>query len=1305
MGITTRDVATNDLLPTYEILEQLSKSWKTMSNAQQVSLGTTLAGVNQYKVFAAIMNNFDQAVKATNESMNSSGATARQNAVYMKSLEAKVQALKTEFEKLVLGDGGLQNLAKTLVDIGTAFLKLANSEVGQAIIKIVALTASFVALSKVLTSIGVAIKGLGFINLIADTMKLQTALASMSGVAITSTQAFSASMKVLTQEFVKNAIAWASTPMGMATIAIASIVGIVYAMEKANVTLEEQVEILNEAKQAYQETESEIEGLEKKLEEIRDRISEINKEGRLEITTDNELRKLKEEEAVLENQLRILKEKAELQKKEYTEEANKTLNKQVTDEGAFGKTNGKTIGVLNRTPMSGSQDSNATGTPTEALKKYTEQINSAQMAINSMLATKQKMIESGNVEQGAIDSINRAINEEIAKRDSARESAQNYANTIQDAVLGADQNSQAVKEANSALDEYSNVIGEVKDTINELTMSDEEFIDKIKETNELTEEQSALLDEEIAKWLEEGKAIEDFDFDGFLNGLDNAVDKTEEAVDWTKQLTQAQTDLSNAMSNLTNMGSNYDTLTNAMNEFNNSGVMSLDTLSKLTALGSDWISILETENGVMSISEEGLKNLANSYIDDAEAKAYDKAIAELYATAENEATVAKNAGAQASNVAVTASRNAGNAIQASGIQAQNAATQWANAWNAVSQGSIKISQQAANNINKTLQTTINTLEKQRNAINKNVKAISSGTKATKSNSGAKSGNTNATKSNTSAVDENTKALQANIDALKKQKEALEKEIEEDEKVISIISKKLDEEIEKVEKIRDEEIEEVKRQQEERKKLYEDQIERIDDEIDALEKKKKAEEDYYNEQIDNLKKQNEALEDQLELEKLLQNLENAKNKKTRVYRKGKGFVYETDQDEVNKAQKELDEYYRKKALADQIQQLEDARDSKSKIYDEEIDDLKKYKEQIQRQYEIINDLVEKEINEINDKYQQNIDQLKALKDEFVKMTKAYETELGNQLVKQKTGIDLERDGWTERLRNLSSFVDSYNKKQKELNSLTETLNGLEAQLNSVITKQTSIIENQNKIGTTVGTNTGGGTQTPSTPGSNKTNYRDYTVFGDVQGNPSGYTTASEAGQARKDLKLSAGQYYTGIGSNGKFYIYRAGFMQKFSQQTTSNNADRLAQEWATGAKSVNGISIKGTRCFSTQSNVYATGVSSVGENQFAVVGDSPTNRELVIGSHLNGTAMQLQKGSGVVNAKSTNTLAGLLNHLGSFSGSNFGGGNGVLSNMSNTESMYIDKVVIEGSNITDVVSFKNSLMNLKSEATQRAYRHK
>ena len=63
---------------------------------------------------------------------------------------------------------------------------------------------------------------------------------------------------------------------------------------------------------------------------------------------------------------------------------------------------------------------------------------------------------------------------------------------------------------------------------------------------------------------------------------------------------------------------------------------------------------------------------------------------------------------------------------------------------------------------------------------------------------------------------------------------------------------------------------------------------------------------------------------------------------------------------------------------------------------------------------------------------------------------------------------------------------------------------------------------------------------------------------------------------------------------------------------------------------------------------ASGDASFASNEVALVGESP-NTELVLGSKLNhslggGELVHLSKGSGVVNAESTRTLAGLLNGL-------------------------------------------------------------
>ena len=94
---------------------------------------------NQFEVFTSVLTNFEGAQNAVTLAIQSSGSAEKENEAYMDSLSAKINLLKAQFEQLVLGEGGLQNLAKGLLDVGIAILKFANSDVGQTIIKTTAL--------------------------------------------------------------------------------------------------------------------------------------------------------------------------------------------------------------------------------------------------------------------------------------------------------------------------------------------------------------------------------------------------------------------------------------------------------------------------------------------------------------------------------------------------------------------------------------------------------------------------------------------------------------------------------------------------------------------------------------------------------------------------------------------------------------------------------------------------------------------------------------------------------------------------------------------------------------------------------------------------------------------------------------------------------------------------------------------------------------------------------------------------------------------------------------------------------------
>lgn len=84
-GITVQD-ANGNLRSTFDVLAELKPKWDEMTDAQRVALGDTLAGTNQYKVLAAVLQNFEHATAATETALNSAGSAAQENAKYLESL-------------------------------------------------------------------------------------------------------------------------------------------------------------------------------------------------------------------------------------------------------------------------------------------------------------------------------------------------------------------------------------------------------------------------------------------------------------------------------------------------------------------------------------------------------------------------------------------------------------------------------------------------------------------------------------------------------------------------------------------------------------------------------------------------------------------------------------------------------------------------------------------------------------------------------------------------------------------------------------------------------------------------------------------------------------------------------------------------------------------------------------------------------------------------------------------------------------------------------------------------------------------
>lgn len=133
----------------YDVLTDVAEIWPTLTKNEQAYYLNQEAGANQSQNLAAILSNFDTAAKATRTALNSAGSAMRENEVVQESLEYQTQELKAEFQDLANNVIDKQ-LITSVLGLGEAFLKLANTGVGQLVTKIVLLAGTAWGLSSLL---------------------------------------------------------------------------------------------------------------------------------------------------------------------------------------------------------------------------------------------------------------------------------------------------------------------------------------------------------------------------------------------------------------------------------------------------------------------------------------------------------------------------------------------------------------------------------------------------------------------------------------------------------------------------------------------------------------------------------------------------------------------------------------------------------------------------------------------------------------------------------------------------------------------------------------------------------------------------------------------------------------------------------------------------------------------------------------------------------------------------------------------------------------------------------------------------
>nr|DAG19188.1 MAG TPA: minor tail protein [Caudoviricetes sp.] len=119
----------------YDVLKDVAGIWPTLTKNEQAYYLNQQAGSNQSQNLAAILSNFETAIKATDTALESSGSATQENARYMESLNASVQQLKATFQDFannVISKDLVQNALKLLNGV----LELLNTNVGTTITQI-----------------------------------------------------------------------------------------------------------------------------------------------------------------------------------------------------------------------------------------------------------------------------------------------------------------------------------------------------------------------------------------------------------------------------------------------------------------------------------------------------------------------------------------------------------------------------------------------------------------------------------------------------------------------------------------------------------------------------------------------------------------------------------------------------------------------------------------------------------------------------------------------------------------------------------------------------------------------------------------------------------------------------------------------------------------------------------------------------------------------------------------------------------------------------------------------------------------
>lgn len=320
---------------TYTIIKEIAEVWEQMSDIDQAALLELLAGKNRSNAMAALLTNLDDLTNAYEDAMEAQGSAEAENEKYLNSIQGKIDLFNNAVQSMWM-NFAKSDIIKWFVDLGTKIVQVVDKvgvlqsafilllgvvaplktflnatkgmSLAERIGKVVAAIRNFSKIdfaekiADLIKTLGLS--GTAFAKYIASVIAATTVEASAVGVTSILGKALIGLKTIVVG--LATTIYTALGPVGIAIAAItAAVVLLAVAYTKWGPTHKNYIKKLEEETNNLQDLRSELESLNSELDTTKNRIEELESKGPLTLTEQEELNRLKEQNAELERQIQL----------------------------------------------------------------------------------------------------------------------------------------------------------------------------------------------------------------------------------------------------------------------------------------------------------------------------------------------------------------------------------------------------------------------------------------------------------------------------------------------------------------------------------------------------------------------------------------------------------------------------------------------------------------------------------------------------------------------------------------------------------------------------------------------------------------------------------------------------------------------------------------------------------------------------------------------------------------------------------------------------------------------------------------